>query len=219
MLMRRRENDYRPLWLGAAVLLLTSGCAGWPGGWWSFRTASGPPPQTTSVPPPQPTSPTREGTPPVPEGGTAPLEPVAARGRPTALGSQLNLRPDETVVERALELTARLNLTEEEKKALAVRVQQLEQTLEQKEKALTQSTREVQAATEEVAKARADLQRWRQEVVALRDKLRGAEKENLATLQALASVLEKFLEQEKAGKEPPEEPEAGPPVRPVPRQK
>ena len=120
-----------------------------------------------------------------------------ARTQPSVVGSELNLRPDEPVVARALELTQKLVTSEEEKKTLAARVQQLELTVEEKEKAQVQATQEIKAATEEVARARSELQRWKQQVVALREKLGSAEKENLETLSSIVGVLEKMMDQDR----------------------
>ncbi len=126
---------------------------------------------------------------------------VAARTKPTVTGSQLNLKPDETAAERALDLTHKLTAVEDEKKTLGMRVQQLEASLEEKDKALAQISKEVQAASEEIARSREELQRWKQQAAALRDKLGGAEKDNLATLQSIVSYLERMSEQDKRPEE------------------
>src|SRR5947209_8115994 len=96
-----------PYWLAAVGLLASCGCAG-------FRPSFG-------------------------FWGAAPVPVVAAPSgvaqasytekgpglnKPTVSGSQLNLKPDETVVERALELSQKLTQVEEEKKTLTTRVQQ-----------------------------------------------------------------------------------------------
>jgi outer membrane murein-binding lipoprotein Lpp len=137
--------------------------------------------------------------------------------RPTVSGSQLNLKPDETVVERALELVQKLTQAEEEKKTLGARVQQLESQVEEREKALRQAETEVKAATMELTQARSDLQRWKQQVVGLREKLGSAEKDNLETLQSIVNALEQLLERKKQTEEPAETTEEVVPKLPKPR--
>jgi chromosome segregation ATPase len=184
-------NQNRWLRLGAASLFFTPGCMA-PS--WGFFSRPAPAPVAVAAAP----------------------EAMAARTKPTVTGSQLNLKPDETAAERALELTHKLTAAEEEKKALTMRVQQLETSLDEKDKALVQVAKEVQAASEEIARSREELQRWKQQVTALREKLGGAEKDNLATLQSIVSYLEHMTEQDKrpevkqADKEP-EQTEAPPP--------
>lgn len=204
----------------ALTILLLSGCISWPMGNWFHHPvpASAPPPS----PPPNPanaTSPTNAanspsaattpaagaaaapGAPAPPPGSRRALaaagfvEPGVQRDRPTAIGSQLNLKPDETVVERALELKEKLNAAEEEKKVITARLLLLETALADKDRALRATEQEVQSATDELIKARKELENWRVQVLNLRDKLRNAEKENLATLQSIVSVLEQLLEQ------------------------
>jgi chromosome segregation ATPase len=121
--------------------------------------------------------------------------------KPTVTGCQLGLKGDETVLERALELTAKLAVTEEQKKELVCRVQQLTASLDEKQAAIQQAEHEVLVASDELNRARAELQRWREQVASLRDKLNGAEKENLETLQSIVGVLEKMLEADKQKEE------------------
>src|SRR5207249_11653502 len=109
--------------------------------------------------------------------------------RPTVSGAQLNLKPDETAVDRALELSQKVTQAEEAKKTLAARVHQLEADLQEKEKALHQAESEVKAATIEMTQARTDMQRWRQQIVALRARLDSAAKHNLQTLQSIVGPL------------------------------
>jgi hypothetical protein len=132
---------------------------------------------------------------------------------PTVTGKILNLKPDETPMERALELTEKLAVAEEHRRGLAVRIQQLEATLCEKDKALQQAEQEVLLAADEMNRARNELLRWKEQVIALRDKLGSTEKENLETLQSVVGVIEKLLEQEKR---PEEKRETPPPPAPNP---
>jgi len=194
-------------WLLAPLVLMACGCTTLSTGWWG---SSPPAPPAPPAPPPS---------------AAAVPEAALGRNKPTVTGSQLNLKPDESAAQRALELTKRLEAVEEERKSLSMRVQQLENSLEEKDKALAQASREMQAAGEELAHARDELQRWKQLTVALRDKLGGAEKENLATLQSIVSCLEQVMEHDKPAEpkrpekepEPPEaapQPAAAPPAAP-----
>lgn len=156
---------------------------------------SGPvPPQSGSVQPVAYTA---------PPAAAAPLPPVTAT-RPTVVGSPLNLAPGEAPVERSLDLARRLVTVEEEKLALAAQAQQQAALLESKDRALLHAEQEVRAASAEVAKARADLQRWKQDMGTLRDRLRDAEQENVATLRSLIAWLEHALEPAKPPSQQPE---------------
>jgi chromosome segregation ATPase len=159
-------------WLCPSALLLSCGCTTF---WAPWGAPARQPPAAVAA---------------VPDQALA-----TARNKPTVTGSQLNLKPDETAAERALELTHKLSAAEEEKKTLTMRVQQLEVSLDEKDKALAQVSKEVQAASEEMVRAREELQRWKQQVAMLRDKLGGAEKDNLATLQSIVSYLEHMSDQ------------------------
>jgi chromosome segregation ATPase len=117
--------------------------------------------------------------------------------RPTVNGAQLNLAPGETATDRALMLTQKLAAVEDERKILAARVDQLKAAVEEKDKALLQASRDVLTACEEVSHTRTDLQQWKQEMVVLRDKLHGTEKENMTNLQSIISLLERFMDKDK----------------------
>jgi hypothetical protein len=130
-------------------------------------------------------------------GSSPPQEPRYPAMRPTVTGAQLNLAQGETATDRALMLTQKLAAVEEERKNLAARVEQLKTAVEEKDKALLQASRDVLTACEEVSHTRTDLQGWKQEMVVLRDKLHGTEKENMTNLQSIISLLEKFMNKDK----------------------
>jgi chromosome segregation ATPase len=116
---------------------------------------------------------------------------------------------------------------EEEKKSLSYRVQQLladvderNRTIQEKERMLAYASSEFQAAAEELKQAREQFQRFKSEVAGLRDNLRGAEKENLATLQSIVTCLEQVLQHDKpaeAPKEPVPSIEPGPSIPSLPK--
>ena len=126
-----------------------------------------------------------------------PQEPRYPAMRPTVTGARLNLAQGETATDRALMLTQKLAASEEERKTLTARVEQLKAAVDEKDKALLQASRDVLSACEEVSHTRNELQQWKQEMMALRDKLHGTEKENMTNLQSIISLLEKFMEKEK----------------------
>jgi chromosome segregation ATPase len=184
-------------WLGMGTTMLACGCTTFWAPWGPPRPAT-PPPGIAAAPGPD-------------------QNPV--RSKAAIAGSELNLKPDESAAERALEVTHKLTAVEEERKVLAARVQQLETALEEKDKALAQVSKEVQAASEEMAQARDELQRWKQQVVVLREKLGGAEKDNLATLQSIVSYLEHMAEQDKPPVEKRPDKEQEPSEAPTPAPK
>jgi hypothetical protein len=168
----------------------------------------------TSTPTVAPPNPTNTGV-----QQAAYTQPAQDCNKPTVIGCQLGLKGDETIVERALELTAKLATAEEQKKVLNERIQLLTANLDEKQAALQQAEHEVLAASAEMDRARAELQHWKELVAALRDKLSGAEKDNLETLQSIVGVLEKMLEADKRNEEKREAPPDTelPKVPPVPK--
>jgi len=83
-----------------------------------------------------------------------------------------------------------LTLCEDQRKALALRVQQLQAVLEEKDATLAQADHELQAANAEITRAREELKRWKQETVTLREKVRKSEDETLGALQSVVPALE-----------------------------
>lgn len=112
---------------------------------------------------------------------------------PGVMGARLHVAPGETATARALELSAKLEATENEKQGLATHVRDLHATVEEKDKQLAQATKDVTEARAELARARTELERWKQEMANLREKLRAADKENVATLQTTVSLLQQLL--------------------------
>jgi Trp operon repressor len=175
-----RFQQPAPRWLVALGWLFVSGCAGpgslLPSFWGHGNTA----PSPTAGPPNHAPGTAPPGTAGAPSPGTA--HPLAA----------VEVHP-----ERLAELTQRLAVSEDERKALAARAQLLETALEDKEKALAQVGKEIQSSRDEVTRVRAELQRSRQEITDIRNRLRSAEKDNLATLQSIVSMLEQMVEPDK----------------------
>lgn len=79
---------------------------------------------------------------------------------------------------------------EDDRKALAARLQQTELQLREKDQTAVQASYEIQESTKQIRKTRDEMQRWKQEMDDLRSKIRGIEKENKATLEAILKGLE-----------------------------
>jgi DNA repair exonuclease SbcCD ATPase subunit len=114
---------------------------------------------------------------------------------PAVAGSRLPSIESETATQKAIELARRLNEAVAEKKRLATRVDELEASDKTKDQALEQARVEIQSARSELARARQELAQWKLEIAALRDQLRGADEENLQTLQTAVSLLQQVLTQ------------------------
>ncbi|HZT79874.1 MAG TPA: hypothetical protein VFA26_06620 [Gemmataceae bacterium] len=121
--------------------------------------------------------------------------PNAVPGQGPALtGVEPDPAGEEAANQRALsrEMADRLADAEQEKARLAARVRELEGQLAEKDRALAQAQGDVQAGAEEVARTRAELKRWNEELAAVRAKLQATEKDNVATLKAIAAALEQM---------------------------
>jgi outer membrane murein-binding lipoprotein Lpp len=126
---------------------------------------------------------------------TAPVTPPPAAEPPSLVGTRLQTPEIETATKKALELTRRLGESEAERKQLASRVADLEAAGKEKDIALEQARTEIQSARTQMVRAREDLEEWKREITALRDKLRGADEENLQTLQTAVSLMHQILNQ------------------------
>jgi len=94
-------------------------------------------------------------------------------------------------------VSQKLAATEDDRKLLAARMQQMEIQLQEKDKMLILSNYEVQEAAKQVSQTREELRRWKQEMETLRGQLHNAEKENKGTLDTMIRTLEQFMEREK----------------------
>lgn len=121
------------------------------------------------------------------------LEDPLTRHTPTAMGSVMQLPPGESPVERALELTKRLDQLSAEKKALALRISALEEAMQASGKQMTAVTRQVEEAGAEVTRARKDLHTWAEDLREQHARLRQQEKENHELLKMVIATLEKML--------------------------
>lgn len=155
-----------------------------------------PPPGSVQLPPPTqvPTTPPTPMPVPVPPGQQQPPTDPHQRDGPTATGGRLDLKPNELPIDRAVELSKRMDELAVENGKLLARIKTLEANGLSREQALNETLREVETATAEVVKARSDLQAMRGELNALRDKVKQVERDELDTLRKVIAALEKLLE-------------------------
>jgi hypothetical protein len=123
----------------------------------------------------------------------APVDPHTLP-RPTAMGGMLELRPNESAVERAVALAAELEFVKGEKLTLANRLRAMEQILEARERMIREDDAQLAAAAQDVAAARAEILRLRAELDRARVKLKVVEKEDLETLRLVVNALAEYLE-------------------------
>ena len=115
--------------------------------------------------------------------------------RPTAGGDRLNLGPGELPMDRALDLTRRIDAYRDENLVLKDRVRALEAKAVEREQALNEAVRDVEAATLEVARTRTEFRVLRKEIETLRDRLKQVEKDEVETLKVVIAALERLLRQ------------------------
>lgn len=116
------------------------------------------------------------------------------RTSPTAAGCLLNLGPNDSPVERAVELAKMLEVVDAENRNLQSRVKLLETTLESREKMLREDETEITKASQDLVSAKAELQKLREEFSKVKQKLKQVEKEDLETLKTIIFALEKLLD-------------------------
>ena len=78
---------------------------------------------------------------------------------------------------------------------MTAQVEELKASGKAKDQALDVARTEIQAARTQMARAREELEQWKQEIALLRDKVRGADEENLQTLQTTVALLQQILSQ------------------------
>jgi hypothetical protein len=133
----------------------------------------------------KPAPPPPDGVPPGTPAG--PVSPYAAARQPLPPGP-----PNEQV---SLMLQ-RLAALEDDRKALAARLQAAEVQSRDKDQTVHQASYEIQESTKQLRKTREEMQRWKQEVDDLRTKVRGMEKENRSTLEGILKALEQTSDRE-----------------------
>ncbi len=128
---------------------------------------------------------------PVVSGGNFPTD----RGTPPMiLGNHLRLSPGETATERSMRLMTTIGELERQLDALGQQSAEQNQLLKHRDDQLLLAIREIRSARKEVATAKDELERLRQQVQLLQDKVRDAERDNAALLQTMAPLLQRLLE-------------------------
>lgn len=117
------------------------------------------------------------------------------RTSPTAAGCLLNLGPNESAIERAIELAKRLDASEADRRMLLEKVAALEGTIASRDKLIREDENQLLQATQEILQVRSELQKLREEINKLRKKVRDVEKEELDSLKMIIDALESFLKQ------------------------
>lgn len=154
------------------------------------------PPASVQLPPPNQMP---IPTPPGPQQQQPPQQPTGLPNPhqlpgPTATGGRLDLKPNELPIDRAVELSKRIDEVALENAKLITRIRTLEAHSLSREQALNETLREVETATAEVVKARSDLQAMRGELNGLRERVKRAEENEQKTLQKMIDLLQKLLE-------------------------
>lgn len=144
-----------------------------------------------------------------PSGGTLPPGADCADGVKQAV----HLEPSSR---QAAVVSQQLADARDEAKVLAARLQEMQTQLDEKTKALARAQAEVHGINDEVARTRDEMDRWRHEISGLRERAHSAEKENQATLLAIAHLLEVLLEKESPPAPPRAAPAPAPPPVPAP---
>jgi chromosome segregation ATPase len=111
------------------------------------------------------------------------------------------LRPvqhEEPSSRQAADLQQRLADTRDESKILAARLQEFQAQIDDKNRALAAARSEVRRVTDEIKQTREQIDHWSREVGNLRARAETAEKENQASLKALAQLVEMMIVQETA---------------------
>ncbi len=144
-----------------------------------------PTPLPVPVPPTQP-----QAVPPPRAMGGNPHE----RATPSVTGKDWALGPNELPIDRAAELQRRLEELVEENRKLQARMVTLEANGLSREQSLNEAIREVEKATELVMKSRADVQALRTELIALRERVKKAEDNELNTLKTVIEALKQLLD-------------------------
>lgn len=120
--------------------------------------------------------------------------------RPTAVGRDLELGPNETPIDRAVELARRIEQVNKENLALLARIRQLEAAAEARETAFSETLRDVQNAYDEVSRIKVEIQGYRKELAALKARVAEVEKDEVEKLKAILAAIDKLLQQSPDGK-------------------
>jgi len=113
---------------------------------------------------------------------------------PSVTGQQLGLKPGETASEKALEFKKELSESAKREADLKARVAELEVQIDQKNQRLVEAIEEMNVTRQELISVRGQLERWSGNMNDLKEKIRSAEADNLATMQTIINLLQQFLQ-------------------------
>lgn len=153
-------------------------------------TLPGAPPGTQPGAPP---SGVAHGTPYVTKPGRPQADPHI-RNTPTATGGRLGLAPYEVPTDRVVELTLHLERLLIQNQALVTRIKELENAGSGHQEALTEAQRAIEAVNADAAKTRQLLQA---QVLALQDKIKEMDKDDIEFLKQVIKLLGQIGPKEK----------------------
>lgn len=126
------------------------------------------------------------------------------REAPTAYGSVLQMPPGKSPIEKALELSGRLDLCCADNAQLKERMRLLEEAIQARDRLLNSATRDFQDASAEMARVRRELEAWAQDLKQQQSRLQQQDREHQESLRNLIGLLEKVAA-----------PDAPPPKQPL----
>jgi hypothetical protein len=125
-----------------------------------------------------------------------PLTPTPApgqRGAPSVVGSVLQMPPNQSPIEKALELSARVDALRVEGVRLSERLRALEEEVRTRDQYIKEAAGEVRTATAEMSATRAQLRTWADDLRAQEARLRIQEQAQTEQLRAVLRLLEKAV--------------------------
>lgn len=116
------------------------------------------------------------------------------REMPTVEGQRLRLLPGESAVERAVALAQMLEASQAENRVLQDRIRSLEVQVQEADR-IREDERQVAAqAAADATRYRLRMEALHEEVAALRERLRRAERQDVETLREIITILERLIQ-------------------------
>lgn len=122
------------------------------------------------------------------------------RAQATISGQRLQLGPNENATERAVLLAQMLETAQTESRGLRDRIRSLDVQIQEVEQSRNEERTNARQSATELARNKTRLESLNEEVVALRERLRRAERQDMETMQEICSALEKVLQADPARK-------------------
>lgn len=118
------------------------------------------------------------------------------RELPTVEGQRLRLAPGESAVERAVLLSQMLEAAQLENRTLRERIRSLEMQIQEADRVRDDERQVAAQAAADATRYRLRMEALNEEVAALRERLRRAERQDVETLREIIAVLERLLYEE-----------------------